>query len=43
MKKLIRLFNIYGYTGGNFGGNVYGQNGLSPTIIDFSGGGTGNH
>lgn len=39
MKKLIRLFNIYGYTGGNFGGNVYGQNGLSPTIIDFSGGG----
>jgi DNA (cytosine-5)-methyltransferase 1 len=34
-----RLFNIYGYTGGNFGGNVYDTDYLSPTIINFSGGG----
>lgn len=37
--KVKRLFNIYGYTGGNFGGNVYEKNALSPTIINFSGGG----
>lgn len=41
--KVKRLFNIYGYTGGNFGGNVYEKNALSPTIINFSGGGTDNH
>jgi len=34
-----RLYNIYGYTGGNFGGNVYDKDFLSPTIINFSGGG----
>lgn len=37
--KSKRLFNIYGYTGGNFGGNVYDTEYLSPTIINFSGGG----
>lgn len=37
--KVKRLFNIYGYTGGNFAGNVYEKNALSPTIINFSGGG----
>lgn len=41
MKKISskRLYNINGYTGGNFGGNVYDKNFLSPTIINFSGGG----
>ena len=39
MKKVNRLFNIYGYTGGNFGGNVYDKNGLAPTLINFGGGG----
>lgn len=37
--KVKRLFNIYGYTGGNFGGNVYGTDGISPTVINFSAGG----
>lgn len=37
--KSKRLFNIYGYTGGNFGGNVYDTNYIAPTIINFSGGG----
>ncbi len=34
-----RLYNIYGYTGGNFGGNVYDKNYLAPTIINLGGGG----
>ena len=42
MKKINnskRLFNIYGYIGGNFGGNVYDTDYLAPTIINFSAGG----
>ena len=39
MTKVKRLFNVYGYTGGNFGGNVYDADGLAPTIINFSSGG----
>lgn len=40
MKKISskRLYNIYGYTGGNFGENVYEKNAISPTIINYSDG-----
>ena len=34
-EKMGKLFNIYGYTGGNFSGNVYGINGIAPTINFF--------
>lgn len=27
-----RLFNIYGYNGGNYAGNVYGVSGIAPTL-----------
>ena len=27
------MFNIYGYDGGNFDGNVYDSNCLSPAMI----------
>lgn len=37
--QVKRLFNIYGYTGGNFAGNVYDIDALAPTLINFSGGG----
>ena len=33
-----RLFNIYGHTGGSFAGNVYGINGVAPTINCAEGG-----
>ena len=33
-----RLFNIYGYNGGNYAGNVYGINGIAPTINCMGGG-----
>ena len=35
---VIKLFNIYGYTGGNYAGNVYDQNGLSPALLSMTGG-----
>lgn len=36
--KINRLFNIYGFTGGSFAGNVYGTDGVSPTINKMGGG-----
>ena len=40
MNKLsaIRLFNIYGFTGMNYAGNVWDQNGLSPALLTMTGG-----
>lgn len=34
----IRLFNIYGFTGMSYAGNVWDKNGLSPTLNTMSGG-----
>lgn len=34
-----RMFNIYGYTGGSYGGNVYDTEYLAPTLTNFVGGG----
>ena len=34
----IRLFNIYGFTGMNYAGNVWDINGLSPALNTMSGG-----
>ena len=36
--RVRKLFNIYGYDGGNFDGNVYDADHLSPSMI--VGGGT---
>lgn len=36
--KAIRLFNIYGYTGMNYAGNVWDINGLSPALLTMTGG-----
>jgi len=36
--KAIRLFNIYGYTGMSYAGNVWDINGLSPTLTTMVGG-----
>lgn len=33
-----RLFNIYGFTGGSFAGNVYDVQGIAPTINTMGGG-----
>ena len=37
-EKTGKLFNIYGRTGGNFSGNVYGINGIAPTLNCMGGG-----
>ena len=37
-EKIERLFNIYGFSGGSFAGNVYGINGVAPTINCAGGG-----
>ena len=37
-EKTGKLFNIYGYTGGNYAGNVYDISGIAPSI-NCSGGG----
>lgn len=37
--ELIKLGNLYGFGGGNYAGNVYDINGLSPTIRTPTGGG----
>lgn len=34
-----KLGNLYGYTGGNFAGNVYEKEGLCPSILTMQGGG----
>lgn len=36
--ELIRIGNIYGFTGGSFAGNVYITNGLAPAINTAGGG-----
>ena len=36
--KIEKIGNIYGYTGGNFGGNVYLAVGLSQAVNTFQGG-----
>lgn len=33
-----RIGNIYGFSGGNFAGNVYDSKGISPTIRTYQGG-----
>lgn len=39
MTNNIRLlFNIFGYTGGSFSGNVYDVNSIAPTLNTMSGG-----
>ena len=37
-EKIERLFNIYGFSGGSFAGNVYGINGIAPTLNCMGGG-----
>ena len=39
MKKVKKMFNIYGYDGGNYAGNVYNIDGIAPTITRVGGGG----
>ena len=36
--KLIRLGNLYGFTGGSFAGMIYSPHGLCPTINTAGGG-----
>ena len=36
--RIVRLFNIYGFGGGSFAGNVYGIDGIAPTINCMGGG-----
>ena len=35
---VIKLGNIYGFTGGNFSGNVYSAKGIAPTLNTMQGG-----
>ena len=37
MKKVKKMFNIYGYDGGNYAGNVYNIDGIAPTITCVGG------
>lgn len=34
----VKIGNIYGFNGGNYAGNVYEKNKLSPTILNMQGG-----
>ena len=34
----VRLGNIFGFTGGNYAGNVYDQNYMCPTLNTMQGG-----
>ena len=38
MKKVKKMFNIYGYDGGNYAGNVYNIDGIASTITCVGGG-----
>ena len=38
MTEIIRLGNMYGFTGGSFAGNVYSPRGLCPSINTAGGG-----
>ena len=33
-----RIGNIFGFTGGNYAGNVYDQNYIAPTLNNMQGG-----
>lgn len=35
---MIKLGNIYGFTGGNFAGNVYSTKGIAPALNTMQGG-----
>lgn len=35
---VIKLGNIYGFTGGNFAGNVYSAKGIAPALKTMQGG-----
>ena len=35
---VIKLGNIYGFTGGNFAGNVYSAKGIAPALNIMQGG-----
>lgn len=35
---VIKLGNIYGFSGGNFSGNVYSPKGLAPALNTMQGG-----
>ena len=35
---VIKLGNIYGFTGGNFSGNVYSAKGIAPALNTMQGG-----
>lgn len=35
---VIRLGNIYGFTGGSFAGNVYSAHGIAPALNAMQGG-----
>ena len=37
-EKTGKLFNIYGHTGGSYAGNVYGIDGIAPTLNCMGGG-----
>ena len=37
--EVRKIGNIYGYTGGNYAGNVYDQTGICPTLTNMQGGG----
>ena len=37
-EKIERLFNIYGFSGGSFAGNVYGIDGIAHTLNCMGGG-----
>ena len=37
-KKVEKLGNLYGFTGGSYAGNVYNRKGLCPTLNTVSGG-----
>lgn len=39
-KEVKQIGNIYGFDGGNYAGNVYDKDGISPTIRANSGGNT---
>lgn len=36
--EVKQLGNIYGFTGGNYAGNVYDKDGISPTLKTMQGG-----
>lgn len=36
--EVRRIFNIYGFTGGSYAGNVYDADGVAPTLNTMGGG-----